>query len=79
VEKITIENLENKIDRINPTLVHHKIVLGSRYNYYALDLYVKHTNSMRETLITGSKRKLLIYLLGLEKSEELTRFMTPAN
>ena len=71
-----LKEIENKINRINYTLVHHKLVLGRRYNYYALDLYIKLNGSMRETLLTGTKKKIDIYLCGLEKSRDLPQFLT---
>ena len=69
------KQIEHKIENINYELVSFKLELGKRYNYYALDLYYKKPRSLRETLITGSKNKVMIYLLGLEKRSELKSYV----
>ena len=71
MERVTINNLDSKIKYLNQDLKFHEIRLESRYNYYALDLYNKFFGRMNSTLITGTKGKLMIYLLGIEKLQEL--------
>ena len=50
-----LKEIENKINRINYTLVHHKLVLGRRYNYYALDLYINRFNEDKSKVLAEWK------------------------
>ena len=72
---MTLRHLEHICDRINNELVDKELTIQRRYNYHAIDVYHKHKKSMFKTLITGTKKKIAIYLLAFEESAEFNRFL----
>ena len=72
---MTLRHLEHIAGRINNNLVNKELIIGRRYNYHTIDVYDKYKKSMVKTLLTGTKKKIGIYLLAFEESAVYSRFL----
>ncbi len=73
--KIKRNEIEKKMAKLNIGLVNVKFELINRHTAYAIDVVDKYSGEFIETLFCGSKREVLVFILGFEKTLKYTRFL----
>ena len=79
MKRISIEDIERTLSTLNANLVDVKLVLERRYNYFAIEIYDKYSNRLKDTLVTGSKRYVYAFVGGMNKMNEFAQFIRREN